>query len=731
MKTVFDNIDMPTAQKQKQSGHGQSAFSQAARHYDATRCTGWNGHTQFTPEGVGSRIVVFLDKFIRGLPLSDICDHLVGLVREAQEASDFTMMIDIFVAIMATRNIRGGKEEKKICYQAILVLYTKYPETILDLIELLPHYGYWKDLLELCRIITQNELTILDHSFKAEWNMITEKTAKMFAKQITADYDALHAWAKEWVDGYSEKMNHSDLAEKIWDTIIAKETEKEKGFVPPNISWAGKWAPREKKKYARKAGLMKQNKKGETTFVGTHKLISDEMGKIGVKGGLGEYRHRCSAPTHVLGVAEKRMCARMFRTVKWGGFGGSTSGANKTYRNAFLNLTRGKKDQKERSDSEDRRQCAEHFKEANKEGKTAGKTCDLASLSEEAFQAYQEDICDSVNAQYLQKKKGLMKDIAEERARLKEAGVKLTGGLASTVVTVDVSASMTWDNNALAMKFATACGVLVSEVQNPAYGGFVYTFSSQPRAVFFGEDQTFCEKIKKIRGMDVGGSTNFEATCDLIIDMIKRGKLKEEDIPDTWLILSDMQINQACACGYYGSASRDMGTMHERIKAAFARLGQEMYGHPIDPPVIVFWNLNATTVGMPTSAGMEGAVCVSGYSPALLKKILSGELTIKDDDGKRKEVDSEEMARRILDDEQYDKVRDVCFKHSDELASGFRKKPPILLLQIADPESESDGAAAAAPPPSPKDFDKEKMKEDLVKITAQLAELQQKMPDLF
>merc|ERR1711907_765222 len=90
-------------------------------------------------------------------------------------------------------------------------------------------------------------------------------------------------------------------------------------------------------------------------------------------------------------------------------------------------------------------------------------------------------------------------------------------------------------------------------------------------------------------------------------------------------------------------------------------VGQKVCGSPYAPPKIIFWNLRANTVGFPVEANAPNTMLLSGFSPALLKLILTGsELG----------VTAEETVRKALDDSAYDPVR---LKLS-ELESGVFKE---------------------------------------------------------
>jgi hypothetical protein len=136
--------------------------------------------------------------------------------------------------------------------------------------------------------------------------------------------------------------------------------------------------------------------------------------------------------------------------------------------------------------------------------------------------------------------------------------------------------------------------------------------------------------------------------------------LEQHDIP-ALLVISDMQFDKAAGVPPTELFSRAGGgrkTAHEKIVELFANVGVQVHGHPLQPPNIIFWNVRADTVGYPAAADQKGVMLLSGFSPSLMKFILSGEMEVGcitlDEDGKivksRAQVDPREMLRRVLYD---------------------------------------------------------------------------------
>jgi hypothetical protein len=80
-------------------------------------------------------------------------------------------------------------------------------------------------------------------------------------------------------------------------------------------------------------------------------------------------------------------------------------------------------------------------------------------------------------------------------------------------------------------------------------------------------------------------------------------------MPKMLLILSDMQFNQ---CAKFDNSAMEM------IERKFDEAGYTV-------PQIVFWNLNASD-NVPVKADKSGAALVSGFSPSIMKALLSADL---------------------------------------------------------------------------------------------------------
>merc|ERR1711939_833240 len=155
------------------------------------------------------------------------------------------------------------------------------------------------------------------------------------------------------------------------------------------------------------------------------------------------------------------------------------------------------------------------------------------------------------------------------------------------------------------------------------------------------------EQIRNLQRAPWGGSTNFVAAMDLLLAACVEGNVKAEDVPDL-IVFSDMQFDAASGPGWE--------THHERLTRVWAEKGYEL-------PTITYWNLRGDTQGgFMADAKTPGVRLLSGFSPALLKLVLTGEEADEDEvetvDGVTKAQPTPyQTMRKALDAPRYDAVR--------------------------------------------------------------------------
>jgi hypothetical protein len=184
-------------------------------------------------------------------------------------------------------------------------------------------------------------------------------------------------------------------------------------------------------------------------------------------------------------------------------------------------------------------------------------------------------------------------------------------GEANILPLVDVSGSMTCKAGGYDSKSTVTCldvsislGLYLADKNKGKFKDTFLTFSTNPQLLHLKGD--IVQKIEQMNNSQWAMSTNLEAAFKLILKTAIDGKVPPEEMPSAVLILSDMQFNRC--------VTRD-DTAMQMIEREFVAAGYEV-------PQVVFWNLNAYD-NAPVSYDKSGAALVSGFSPAILKSVLS------------------------------------------------------------------------------------------------------------
>lgn len=210
-------------------------------------------------------------------------------------------------------------------------------------------------------------------------------------------------------------------------------------------------------------------------------------------------------------------------------------------------------------------------------------------------------------------KYGMVVNEAVAEAQWKALPNYMEGKQTRILPVIDVSSSMNCSaggSSVSCMDVAVSLGLYVAERNEGVFKDQFITFHESPRMMQI--KGTFANRIGGIYAAPWGGSTNLQATFQLILNAAVKHKLSQEDLPEQLLIFSDMEFNQI---GGY-NVNRTL-TNFEWAKEEFAKKGYTL-------PQVVFWNLNARNDNFPVQKDETGAILVSGFSPSLLKSVVGG-----------------------------------------------------------------------------------------------------------
>ncbi len=192
----------------------------------------------------------------------------------------------------------------------------------------------------------------------------------------------------------------------------------------------------------------------------------------------------------------------------------------------------------------------------------------------------------------------------------------VVNGAENVLCVVDGSGSMlcpAGSSNITALHVSNALGIYFAERMKGAYHNKFITFSSSPKYVDLASCRNLREKLQLAFANNDCTNTNIEATFDLILETAIRNRLQQSELPQTVLVISDMEFDQAM----YGKST---DTLFDTIKKKFRRFGYKM-------PKLVFWNVNSRTGVIPVRENELGVGLVSGFSVNICQMVLSNELS--------------------------------------------------------------------------------------------------------
>lgn len=179
----------------------------------------------------------------------------------------------------------------------------------------------------------------------------------------------------------------------------------------------------------------------------------------------------------------------------------------------------------------------------------------------------------------------------------------------------DVSGSMSvgiggdYTSRVTCMHAAIALSIYTAERNRGAFQDLVLTFSGNPEFHAL-HGATLEDRVNNLSRAGWQMNTNIERAYKKILVTALENSVPQEDMPKYLVIFSDMQFDNCV---------QSNRTVLQDIRAMYFAAGYEM-------PRVVFWNLNAQYGNSPVTQHESGAALVSGFSPSLMKAILSDNL---------------------------------------------------------------------------------------------------------
>ena len=190
----------------------------------------------------------------------------------------------------------------------------------------------------------------------------------------------------------------------------------------------------------------------------------------------------------------------------------------------------------------------------------------------------------------------------------------------STIVVADSSGSMTAGvsgTGMTALNVAFSLAIYFSEKLTGPFKDKWITFSGRPQYVDMSNCKSLADKLSLSYSKAEVANTDLKKTFMLILKTAVDNNLKQEDLPSNVLLVSDMNFDQGTY--QYDSYGASKCSLMKEIADEFAKHGYKL-------PKIVYWNVIGgcdRTAPLPVQMNAEGAVLVSGFSPAIAKMVFS------------------------------------------------------------------------------------------------------------
>jgi len=191
------------------------------------------------------------------------------------------------------------------------------------------------------------------------------------------------------------------------------------------------------------------------------------------------------------------------------------------------------------------------------------------------------------------------------------------------LVMADTSGSM-FSPNKTPISTSIGLSIYFAERNKGIWHNKFLTFSGEPEFITL-RGETLRDKIKCFKG--IVANTNIEAAMQLILDTAVSNNLSQEELPESLIIISDMQFD--------AMTQRSDVNFYDNMVGRFAEKGYKL-------PNVVFWNVNGKANTYHALSDVKGCQMASGSSPSVFSTLV-GSVGLT----------PEEYMLKVLNDERY------------------------------------------------------------------------------
>ncbi len=548
-------------------------------------------------------------------------DTLTPLLSKALASGSTQAEDDAFVLAFQTRDVRGGKGERKLFLQLFCYLLEQKRKLALPLLEFIPEYGCWRDVFYL-----------LDLSLQAGApSGLKECLVDLVKKQLTADQSALAEgksvslmakWAPR--ESGSDKALARSLAQLLFPAVPA--VSQRMSMYRKAISALNKAAETVEVKMC--AGEWDKIEPAKVPGLALAKHMKAYLNEVAPKKkeeyvSPGALRH----PDDPVRMA----CRATFQShlAKAAGGGAKINGAAVRYPHEIVKKV------------------------------VYAKRTYVPDCSGYACEDCEGCGCESTTASMSEAERNSLIAVWNDMVKIARA----SGGLKRSLAMCDFSGSMQSSANGDTPYWVSmAMGLLIAEAGSDGFKDMFLTFDSEPQFHTLPEGDIF-KRVQSINSrIGQGTSTDFQKALDKVLARLVETRCPAGQEPRDLIVITDMNFDQACASHessvYTGNRYRrvvktkEKQTHAQMAREAFRRVSEDVFGPGVqgwEPPRIVIWNVAAGAQGFQAQAEEEGVIHLSGWSPSLFKVLL--------EEG-AKVMTPMDALRVMLDAERYQPIRD-------------------------------------------------------------------------
>lgn len=577
----------------------------------------------------------------------------------------------MFRYLFYLRSVRiPGKKSRLLFYYLFKRLYSIFPETCVELVKLIPDFGYFGDL------------DALIEEMRGCSDVVTA-IENLYIRYL--DIDCYQIFNKTLSD--VSKIEAQELNEHL-KTLSPEEIRTFVGS--SRLSLAPKWMKREGKHNSTHRDDMLVKIYFPNGGIRDLQKSPNSAAKLLAKKRINYcqmvFRHVISALSQCVLVGEQMMCETDDTHRTWADIDHEKAPAKflTKYRKALANENlKVPIDEHHHGTGNryaynaDRVQCRKNLLASLLTGKLKGAAQDIDRLSKIVFNHVKDPLCRGchrispmlssteravISAQWndlVTKLKTEIGDIIKLAAIETEDSVYQYIDPRNVIPVIDTSGSM--ETNQVQDK-AIGLGILASHLSTMP--GCLISFSEKPQVFklnMSGSADVFDNFLAVMQGPS-GLSTNIDATYDIMLGLLNSSNLVGFGTNFAMLFLTDGQFDEQVK--YNDTNSRTYS--HESAlskfdKTALGRLEAKFKAAGYAMPRTVFWNMNASSPGFPASSVTRGVQLVSGYSQALMLQVFTGdyEYELQDNGTLKVSVDPWTAFEKAICNTGYDPVMQV------------------------------------------------------------------------